>query len=348
MRAVVIREHGGLDVLRLEQVPTPEIGSEDTLVAVKACALNHLDLWMRSGPPEDIFPWRGKDLPRISGGDVAGVVAEVGRGVSGVRAGDPVVLYPGLYCGACEYCRVGEHTMCLRYHILGEHADGGLAEYVRIPAKNLIPIEGDLGFEKAAAVPVAYTTAWRMLITRAGLRPGEEVLVLGVGGGVACAALQIAVRVGARVIAGSASAWKLDRARALGADATILTGEEPFSTQVLDLTRGRGVDVVVDGLGARTWQESIRSLARGGRLVICGATTGGRVEIDIREIYQRHRMVLGAPMGTQRETEIVCGLVWRGEIDPVVDRVLPLDQIAEAHRVLEAREQFGKVVVRCT
>lgn len=347
MRAVVIRRHGPPESLRVEDdVPVPEIGPNDALIRVGACALNHLDLWARSGPPENIFPWRERKLPHISGVDAAGTVERVGSAVTGLEPGTRAVLYSSLSCGDCEYCRMGEETMCLGYHIFGEQTQGGLAEYAVIPAKNVYPLPDDYPFERAAALPAAYTTAWRALITAGRLRPSEDVLIVGVGGGVGSAALQIASMAGARVFVLAGDDWKIDQARVIGADAGFNYNEGPFSEWVLSVTNGRGVDIVLDPVGAPTWPESIRSLARGGRMVICGATAGSRPDIDIREIYQRHRQIIGAPMGNRRDFEAMLKAALGRRFDPIIDRIYPLDEIAEAHRRLESRQSFGKVVIR--
>ena len=351
MRAVVLREHGGPEVLRVEDVPDPTPGPDEALVRVRASSVNHSDVGQRIGPgPQPVFPWGAYELPRIPGVDVAGEIVEVGPEVDDVAPGDPIVVYSQLYCGRCAECRIGETSRCLQLRLFGKHRDGGHAELTTVPVRNLLRLPRGFSFEQAAAVPVAYTTAWRMLIVAAELRPGEDVLVVG-GGGVSVAALQIAVRAGARVFMASRSQAKLARARELGAHATFpLTGghltDGDFSPHVLEASNGRGVDVVADPVGAATWPASIRSLARGGRLVVCGASGGAHPAFDIRELYQRHRQILGAPMGSLRDFAAVLSLVTRGEIVPVIDRVLPLDQIAEAHRVLDAGEQFGKVILR--
>ena len=345
MMAAVIHQHGGPETIAYEAFPRPEPGPGEALIRVRATSINRLDLWARSGPPVKIFPWTEPDFPLISGSDCAGEVAAVGDGVTNVRPGDRVVLYPSLYCGQCDYCRAGEQTMCLDYHIFGEHTYGAMAEYAVAPAANLIALPEHVSFESAAAMPVAYTTAWRMLKS-AGIKAGDTVLVLGIGGGVGTAALTLARRAGATVYAAGSAEWKREHAIDHGADDAIDHTAGPFSEWVLEQTNGRGVDIVVDPLGA-TWEQSIRSLARGGALVCCGATAGNKPEFDIREVYQRHRRILGAPMGNWSDFNRVMSLLFHDEIAPVIDSVYPLSAISEAHRRAESRESFGKVVVTC-
>ncbi len=346
MKAVVIREHGGLDKLLLEDVPTPRPGPGDALVRVRAVALNNLDIWARSGPPggRPVYPWRERRLPITTGVDVAGVVEEVGPDAGQVAVGDRVVINSILYCGRCEWCLAGEQSMCREYRIYGEHTPGGMAEFTVAPAKNLLRIPDDLPFERAAAAPVCCTTAWRMLVTVGRLRAGEDLLVVGASGGVGSAALVIGKRAGARVFALVAGEEKARKAAALGVIPIDRTRHPSFSERVLEVTR-MGVHVVADPVGAPTWPESIRSLRPGGRMVVCGASGGERPNIDIREVYQRHRQILGAPMGNVSDFETVMDLVFRGEIDPVIHTVLPLSQVREAHRAFEAREHFGKIVL---
>lgn len=346
MKAVVIREHGGIDTLHLEEVPTPLPGPGEALVRVRAVALNNLDVWARSGPPggRPIYPWGKMQLPRITGVDIAGVVEELGAGGDTVSVGDRVVVNSIHYCGSCPYCLAGEQSMCVEYRIYGEHMAGGMAEFTVVPARNLLRIPDGIAFEVAAAAPACYTTAWRMLITVGQLQVGESVLVVGASGGVGTAALAIGRFAGARCFALVGSAAKCAKAEALGAIPINRTEYPEFSNRVWALT-GTGVHLVADPVGAPTWPESIRSLRTGGRMVICGASGGERPNIDIREIYQRHRQILGAPRGNVRDFQTVMGLIFRGAIQPVIHAVLPLSEIREAHRVFEAREHFGKIIL---
>lgn len=343
MKAAVVHGRGGPEVISIDDVPVPEIGPNEALVRVRACGLNRMDVWARTGPPQPVFPWKEREYPVITGGDVAGEVVEVGSGVTSARPGDRVVIYGGLSCGACEYCLRGEQSMCPEYHIFGEHTQGGFAEYVAVPAWNLEPLPESVDFVQGAAIPAGFTTAWRLVETAGQVTAGDDVLVLAAGGSVGVAAMQIALRAGARVFAGASTESKRQRAIDAGATAAVDT-TQPFSQQVLDLTGGRGVDIVVDSLGA-TWQESIRSLARGGRLVCCGATLDNKPVFDIRELYQRHRSIRGAPMGNRSEFNRVVRMVGQGLLTPIIDSVFPLDQIRDAHRRAESRESFGKIVV---
>jgi len=341
MKAVIFSEHGGPEVLRYVEVCEPEIGPDQVLVRVRACALNHLDLWVRRGLPGITIP-----LPRIPGSDIAGQVARVGEKISGVRPGERVLLSPGISCGHCVHCLRGDDNLCRQYTLFGYKVDGGYAEYVASPAANVIPMPANLSFEKAAAIPLVFLTAWHMLITRAQLQPDETVLVLGAGSGVGSAAIQIAKMMGARVIATAGSELKLQKARELGADETFLHSIEHWSKEVKRLTDRRGVDVVMEHVGEATWQESVASLAVGGRLVTCGATTGYDGKIDLRYLFSRHISILGSYMGSKGELYPVLDLVARGRVKPVIDTVIPLTKAREAHELLEKREQFGKVVLR--
>ena len=339
MKAVIFSEHGGPEVLRYADVPEPAIGARDVLVRVRACALNHLDLWVRRG-----LPGRNIPLPHIPGSDISGEVARIGAEVTNVRVGDRVLLAPGLSCGQCEACVSGRDSFCKDYVLFGTSVPGGCAEFVRSPSVNVIPIPGNLTFEEAAAVPLVFQTAWHMLFNRARLRPAEEVLVIAAGSGVGSAAIQIAKAAGARVIATAGSEPKLAKAKALGADEAVLHGGD-FAREVKRLTGGRGVDVVFEHVGQATWDQSIFSLKPGGRLVTCGATTGFDAKININYLFVRQLSVLGSFMGFKSELFAALELFKRGLLKPVIDCVMPLERAAEAHKRLENREQFGKVVL---
>jgi NADPH:quinone reductase-like Zn-dependent oxidoreductase len=339
MKAMVLSQHGGPEVLHMVEMPEPAIGDRDVLVRVRAVALNHLDLWVRSG-----LPGRSVSFPHIPGSDISGEVTKIGAAVTNVKVGDRVLLAPGVSCGQCEPCVAGRDNFCVDYVLFGRQIHGGYAEFVRSPSMNVIPIPGNLGFEEAAAVPLVFLTAWHMLIGRAQLRPAEDVLVIAAGSGVGSAAIQIAKATGARVIATAGSEAKLARARALGADEVLLHGGE-FAREVKRLTGGRGVDVVFEHVGAATWQQSIFSMKAGGRLVTCGATTGFESEININYVFGRQLSILGSFMGQKSELFAALELFKRGLLKPVIDTVMPLDRAADAHRRLETRQQFGKVVL---
>jgi NADPH:quinone reductase-like Zn-dependent oxidoreductase len=343
MRAVVIHRHGGPEVLTLEPAwPAPVAGPGDVVVRVMACALNFLDVFTRQGMPGEPTP-----LPHITGGDVAGVVETVGPGVTQPRVGDRVVLNPSWGCGACEYCRAGEVPKCLRVHMLGEMDPGGLAEYVRAPASQAIPLADGYSFEEAACLPITFGTAWRMLVTHARVRPGDAVLVHGAGGGVGIAAVQIARLAGARVFATASTASKLGRLTDLGADVPINYVEDrDWDVTVRRLTGKRGLDVIVETVGAATWERSIRALGKGGRLVTSGATSGPIGPTDIRYLFRREHAILGSNGWTHNDLLTITRFAFEGRLRPVIDRVLPLEQTAAGERALEAREVFGKVVIR--
>src|SRR5580704_1019107 len=341
MKAVIFSEHGGPEVLRHTEVREPEIGADGVLVRVRACALNHLDLWVRRGLRGIRIP-----LPRIPGSDISGEVARVGEKVSGVRQGERVVLSPGISCGHCVYCLRGDDNFCREYTLFGYKVDGGYAEYVASPAVNVIPMPANLSFEEAAAIPLVFLTAWHMLITRAQLKPDETVLVLGAGSGVGSAAIQIAKTVGARVIATAGSEAKLQKARELGADAVINHTTQKIADEVKRLTNRRGVEVVFEHVGQATWDNSIHSLAVGGRLVTCGATTGFDGAINIAYLFTRHLSILGSFMGSKAELFSALELLRRGLLKPVIDVVLPLEKCAEGHKRMENRELFGKIVLK--
>ncbi|MGH9684706.1 MAG: zinc-binding dehydrogenase [Candidatus Acidiferrales bacterium] len=340
MNAIVYHEHGGPHVLHYTEAPEPHIGAYDVLVRVRACSLNHLDIWLRKGLPGVAIP-----LPHIPGSDIAGDIARVGEKVTNVHVGERVMLQPGLSCGQCAQCLAGNDNLCRHYTLFGYMVDGGCAEYVRSPAVNVVPIPGDVSFESAAAFPLVYLTAWHMLITRAQLKPGETVLVLGAGSGVGSAAIQIAKAAGARVIATAGSEEKMEKAKVMGVDEVINHSWKAWSQDLKRLTNRRGVDVVIEHIGDATWEQSILSLAVGGRLVTCGATTGYDGKIDLRYLFSRNLSILGSYMGSKAELLAVAELLGRGLVKPVIDKVLPLAQCAEGHHRIERREQFGKIVL---
>jgi len=340
MKAVQFDGHGDTDVIGYADAPDPTVGRDDVLVDVKAGALNHLDVWTRRG-----LPGIDLDMPHVPGSDGAGVVTDVGAAVTRFEPGDHVALTAGVSCGECEYCRAGEESMCASFHIIGEHVAGVHSEQAAIPEDNLVPVPDHVDWETAAAAPLVFQTAWRMLVTRADVEPGEAVLVLGASGGVGHAAVQIADYAGAEVIATASSDEKLAFAEEIGADHTIDYEAENFASAVREMTGKRGVDVVVDHIGAETWQDSLASLAKGGRLVTCGATTGPNPETDVRRIFWNQLSVIGSTMATPGEVDDVLSLVWDGTFDVRVRDVLPMSETATAHEMIENREGFGKVVV---
>jgi NADPH:quinone reductase-like Zn-dependent oxidoreductase len=340
MKAVRFHEHGGPEVLRYEGVPDPVPGPADVLVRVRACALNHLDLWERGGLPNVRIP-----MPHVSGSDVAGDVVSA-PAASGIAPGQRVMLQPGMSCGRCAACLSGRDNECPDYEVLGylNHA-GGYAELITVPLQNVIPIPDHIDFVRAAAFPLTFVTAWHMLITCARLGRAEDVLVLAAGSGVGQAAVQIARLHGARVFATAGTADKLERARALGADAVIHHHEQDVAEEIKRLTNRRGVDVVIEHVGEATWAKSIRSLARGGRLVTCGATTGARGTLDLRALFAKQLTIQGSYMGTKGELLRAAAFFFSGQLTPVIDRTFPLAEAAAAQERLERSQQFGKIVL---
>ena len=338
MRAARFHRHGGPEVVQIEDVPRPEPRPGEVVVDVRAAALNHLDLWVRRGLPIETT------MPHIGGSDVSGVIAEAGEGVDPARIGERVVINPSLWCGRCRECLRGEESMCERYRIMGEHTDGGFAEFVAAAADHAYPIPSDLSFEDAAALPISYMTAWRAL-RRAALAPGEDVLVIGASGGTALAAVQLARLIGARVFAVTRGEEKAARIRELGADFVYDRAETDWSAAVYRETGKRGVDVVVENVGTATWTGSMRALAKGGRLVTYGATSGAKVEMDVRMVFWKQLQVIGTTMASRREFEDLLRTVFDGRLRPVIDSVLPLDEARQAHERLEAGGQLGKVVL---
>ncbi len=340
MKAVQFTEHGDTDVVEYADRPAPGPARDEVVVDVKTGALNHLDLWTRRG-----LPTIDLAMPHVPGSDGAGVVSEVGAGVDRFEVGDRVALWAGVSCGECEFCRHGQEPLCIRYHVIGEHVPGVHAERAAVPAENLVPVPEGVDWETAASAPLVFGTAWRMLMTRGDLRATDDVLVLGASGGVGHAAVQIAAHAGATVYATASSEAKRGAARELGADHAIDYEREDFAARVRELTGKRGVDVVVDHVGEATWPDSLRSLAKGGRLLTCGATTGPTGETDIRRVFWNQLDVRGSTMATPGEVDDVLSLVWDGTFEPRIREVLPMSETARAHRLLADREGFGKVVV---
>jgi len=338
MKAVRIHQFGGPEVLTYEDVPDPQPRKDQVLVRVRACSLNHLDVWVRKGLP-------GVKLPHILGSDVAGELVEVGEYVSGFKTGQRVLLAPMHYCGHCAKCVAGLQNQCREFTVLGNAVDGGNCELIAAPAASVIPIPESLDFNQAASVPLVFVTAWHMLVGRAGIRPGQTILVLGAGSGVGIAAIQIAKLFHCRVITTAGSEAKLAKGRELGADYGIDHYKQKISDEVRKITNKEGVDIVVEHVGAATWDESVKSLKTAGMLVTCGATTGPNVGIDLRHLFARQLSLLGSYMGTMGELHQVLKHVFAGRLKPVVDRTFPLGEIRSAHEYLEKSQMFGKIVV---
>ena len=340
MKAVIFQNHGGPEVLEVTDVPDSKINPNEVLIEVRACALNHLDVWVRNGLPGIKIP-----LPHILGNDVAGVVREVGELVSWVNAGDEVMSQPGVSCGHCAECLAGRDNMCDEYDMIGYRRDGGYAELVAVPGVNVIPKPKNLSWAEAAALPLVTLTAWHMLVKRAQVQPGEDVLVHAAGSGVGSLGIQIAKLHGARVIATASSESKLEKARELGADEIINYSSDDWPKQVKRLTGGRGVDIVFEHTGDATWPGSILSLKKGGRLVTCGATSGFDARTDLRHVFYRHLTILGSMMGSKADLLAAMKFIESGQIRAVVDRTLPLAEARKAHELMEDRAQFGKLVL---
>lgn len=338
MRAVRIHQFGGPEVLTYEDIPEPQLRKDQVMVRVRACSLNHLDVWVRKGLP-------GVKLPHILGSDIAGDVVEVGEYVSGFKVGQRILVAPMHFCGHCENCVEGLQNQCQRFTVFGNAVDGGNCEFFAAPAANLVAIPDSLDFIPAASVPLVFVTAWHMLVGRAGVRPGETVLVLGASSGVGIAAIQIAKLFHCRVITTAGDEAKLAKGRELGADYGIDHYKQKISEEVRKITNKEGVDVVVEHVGAATWDESVKSLKSGGRLVTCGATSGPNVGIDLRHLFARQLSLLGSYMGTMGELHAVLRQVFAGRLRPVVDRVFPLSEIRAAHEYMEKSLMFGKVVL---
>jgi len=337
---VVFDRFGGPDVLEAREIADPAIAPDEALVRVRACGINHLDLWVRSG-------LRGLDIqmPHILGNDVVGEIAAIGSAVRHLQTGDRTLVLPTLSCGTCPQCFSGDDNLCRQYDVIGRRRNGGYAELVSVPAVNCLPYPENLSWEEAAAVPLVFLTAWHMLVGRAKLAPGEDVLVIGAGSGVGSAAVQIARLFGARVIATAGTPAKLERAKALGAHETIDHAREDVAARVRELTAKKGVEVALEHVGGRVFEAAVAALARNGRLVTCGATTGGEVKLDVNVLFGKHLALMGSWMGRRSELVQVLKFVRDGRLKPVVDRAMPLAHAAEAHRLIESRGQFGKVVL---
>ena len=339
MKAIRFHQHGGPEVLRYEDAPDPELVSGDVLVRVRACALNHLDLWSRRGLDGVVTP-----LPHVPGSDVAGDV--VASAASEVTIGRRVMVQPGVSCGRCLACLSGQDFRCPHYEVLGcGRTNGGCAELVRVPVANLVPIPDEMDYQRAAAFPLTFLTAWHMLITRAHLQRDDDVLVIAAGSGVGQAAVQVAFLHGARVFATVGSPATAEQARALGAYEVIDHAATDVAEEIRRLTNGRGVDVVIEHVGEATWSRSVRALARGGRLVTCGATTGPTATLDLRAVFGNQLSILGSNMGSKGELLRAARHFFAGQLTPVIDSTWPLERAADAHRRLEASEHFGKIVL---
>ncbi len=338
MKAVRIHAFDGPEVLQYEDIADPKPRKDQVLVRVRACALNHLDLWIRKGI--------GKvTLPHILGSDIAGEVAETGEYVTGFHPGQRVLLAPMLFCNRCPYCTSGRQNQCIEFTVLGNRVDGGDCELIAVPPVNVIPIPDTLDFNQAASVPLVFTTAWHMLVGRAGIRQGQTVLVLGAGSGVGIAAIQVAKLFHARVIATAGNENKLEKAKQLGADHLIDHYKQKISDEVRKITNKEGVDIVVEHVGVATWDESVKSLKPGGKLVTCGATTGYNAALDLRFLFSRQLSILGSFMGSMGELREVLGHIFAGHLKPVIDRTFSLKDIRAAHEYMEASQMFGKIVL---
>ena len=340
MKAVIFHEYGSVDKLRYEEVPTPSTGRDDILIRVEACALNHLDIWARTG----LEP-RRVSLPHISGSDISGEVANMGEPSSDLAVGQRVTVSPGMSDWQCEFCLSGEDNMCRNYKIIGYDVNGGYAEYVSVPKENVIEVPKGISFDELAAFPLTYLTAWHMLVTKAEIKTGQKVLVLAAGSGVGAAAIQICKLFGAKVITTVGAEWKAKKAKEIGADEVINRKEQDIVTEVKRLTDRTGVDVVVEHVGTSTWSSSLQSLTYGGKLAICGATSGYLGETDLRYIYRRSLTIYGTYMGTKAELIEVLRFFVQGKLRPMVDSKFPLERAAEAQRKMEESGHFGKIIL---
>ncbi len=340
MKAAFFREHGGPEKITYGDFPTPEPGPGEVIVRVKACALNHLDIWVLGG-----IPGLPPSLPHILGNEIAGDVAEVGGGVKGIAPGDRVLVDPSYSCGVCEFCLRGETNLCVEYKIVGAGLHGGFAQYCKVPARNIHPIPEGMSYEEIAATPLVFQTAWHMLTARTQLKAGEDVLVQAGGSGTGTAAIQIAKLLGARVFTTAGTDEKCEKARELGADEAINYKKKDFSQEVKRLTGGRGVDIIFESVGADVWEGCLKSLARQGRLVTCGCTSGPIVQNDIRYLYMKNISIMGSTMGTKEDILTLLKLFGQGKLKPVIDRTFPLEEAGKALEAMMGRSFFGKLVL---
>lgn len=340
VKAITMSAFGGLEHVALGDVPTPSPGPGEVTVRMRAAALNHLDLWTLGG-----LPGQDLELPHVLGADGAGEILELGDGVGGLRPGAAVVVNPALHCGTCEFCRAGEQSLCTTFRMMGEHSAGTFAEVIKIPATNVFPFPPRLSFAQAAALGVTTITAYRMLFTRGRMRPGEWVLITGIGGGLALSLFALARPVAGRIFVTSSSRDKLERAIAMGADHGIDYADEDVGRAVRRLTGKRGVDLVVDSAGGSALDPALRALRKGGRLVIAGGTAGRKAELDVARVFWNQLEVIGSTMGSDADVSDMLRMVAGSDIEPVIDRTFPLEDGVEALRYLESQEQFGKIVL---
>lgn len=340
MKAVVFYENGAVDKLKYVDMEKPKISPYEVLVKVKACALNHLDIWVRQGLGIEI------PMPHISGSDIVGEIAEVGMEVKNFRTGDKVLIAPGVRCRKCVYCITNRDSMCSSFKIIGFQVQGGYAEYAKAHVDNIIPISNKYSFEEWAAIPLVSLTAWHMLITQGQLKPGENVLIHAAGSGIGSAAIQIAHLAGARVITTARGKEKLEKAKKLGADEVIDYSKEDYAERIRSLTNNKGVDLIFEHIGPDTWEKNLQCLTKGGRMVVCGATSGPKVTMEIRFLFMKQHSIIGCYMGSKKELLDVLNLVELGKLKPVVDSVFPLNDASSAQQRMLNRENFGKIILK--
>jgi len=341
MKAVVIQEHGGPDKLRIEEVPEPEYSEDEVVMKVHSAGLNHLDIWVRKGRGN-----QNKPKLHILGSDAAGVVVAAGANVTNVTVGDEVIINPGLSCGCCEFCNRGQQSECISFGIVGMSRPGTFAELLAVPSGNVWPKPSHMSFNEAGAFVLSHLTAWRMLMTRAQLKPGQTVLIHGIGGGVALSALQLGRLAGAEVIVTSSSDEKLERAGQIGADHTINYKRiEDVAQNVKDITSGRGVDIAIDTVGAATWPIDFSAVRRGGKIVLCGVTSDAQAVTNLRTLYWNQLTILGSTMGSEEDLHQMLMAVTKAKLKPIIDSAAKLENIKDATDRMETGEQFGKIVI---